>query len=483
MLILRRWCLVAPSPVALRRGVCDLEGWTRDSTLQRRVRRRPHRLCRRDHPFVSRCRCREPRVLLLMTAVCPRRSSSSWLPTAVGRRRPALSLPQGPYVAIVLMLIAALPASAQEPSPGAPGEPLTPPRLVPRVVSPASPAGDWSAAYELGPRDRVSVAVFGQAPLSGQYVVDGDGAITFPLLGTVPAAGLTPSELAGELTITIRPALTASSASGQIPGSQWTIFRCSSTAVMPGRCSSAFQGACFRWLSWRGPTACRASIRRAELTHWFAPELNWVPPETSPRRCQRIDRARLSLMAFRRTRPAPPSSRRACGCRFARLPTARCSPSAGFHVPSLPSPTASAAALVASWQQPRGLLHHLIEHPATRQARPSWHRNSCAADGRRKGTSIPCPGVAVNRAEISGFAPKRRHARAMPYRGWRRGPSVQRDRRRGLERPLATGVRLRRPRRQPAASTRRPSGTKHRRVRRPGTRRVLRPRPGPQGHR
>ena len=46
----------------------------------------------------------------------------------------------------------------------------------------------------------MSVAVFGQAPLSGQYVVDGEGAIMFPLLGTVPATGLTPSELAGALT-------------------------------------------------------------------------------------------------------------------------------------------------------------------------------------------------------------------------------------------------------------------------------------------
>ena len=46
----------------------------------------------------------------------------------------------------------------------------------------------------------MSVAVFGQAPLTGQYVVDGEGAIMFPLLGTVPAAGLTPSELAGALT-------------------------------------------------------------------------------------------------------------------------------------------------------------------------------------------------------------------------------------------------------------------------------------------
>ena len=105
-----------------------------------------------------------------------------------------------PSLAVVLLLLAALPAPAQEPPSGAPGEPLAVSGLVPRAVAPARPAGDWATAYELGPRDRVSVAVFGQAPLSGQYVVDGEGAIMFPLLGTVPAAGLTPSELADALT-------------------------------------------------------------------------------------------------------------------------------------------------------------------------------------------------------------------------------------------------------------------------------------------
>ena len=59
---------------------------------------------------------------------------------------------------------------------------------------------DWRAAYALGPRDRIGVSVFGQGPLTGQYIVDSEGAIMFPLLGVVPASGLTPTELAGSLT-------------------------------------------------------------------------------------------------------------------------------------------------------------------------------------------------------------------------------------------------------------------------------------------
>ena len=116
-------------------------------------------------------------------------------------RRPAFPVSAAAVCVTVLLALArAFPALAQERPSEPPGEPLAVPGLVSREVAPPRPADDWTAAYELGPRDRVSVAVFGQAPLSGQYVVDGEGAIMFPLLGTVPAAGLTPSELAGALT-------------------------------------------------------------------------------------------------------------------------------------------------------------------------------------------------------------------------------------------------------------------------------------------
>lgn len=54
--------------------------------------------------------------------------------------------------------------------------------------------GDISA-YRLGPGDKVKVTVFGQEKESGTFDIDGSGNMAYPLLGNVPAQGLTPSEL------------------------------------------------------------------------------------------------------------------------------------------------------------------------------------------------------------------------------------------------------------------------------------------------
>jgi polysaccharide export outer membrane protein len=55
-------------------------------------------------------------------------------------------------------------------------------------------------AYRIGPRDVLRVIVLGQAEMSGEFPVDGDGDMTFPILGKVPAAGSTTAELEAELT-------------------------------------------------------------------------------------------------------------------------------------------------------------------------------------------------------------------------------------------------------------------------------------------
>lgn len=59
------------------------------------------------------------------------------------------------------------------------------------VVLPDEP----SAAYTLAGGDRLRVIVFGQDNLSNIYAVDGSGRIAMPLIGTVPAAGMTTSQL------------------------------------------------------------------------------------------------------------------------------------------------------------------------------------------------------------------------------------------------------------------------------------------------
>ena len=49
--------------------------------------------------------------------------------------------------------------------------------------------------YRLGPNDRVRIIVFGQPTLTGEYTLDGNGVLAFPLIGNVNASGQTPSQL------------------------------------------------------------------------------------------------------------------------------------------------------------------------------------------------------------------------------------------------------------------------------------------------
>jgi polysaccharide biosynthesis/export protein len=61
-------------------------------------------------------------------------------------------------------------------------------------------APSWAQDYTIGPRDVLSVTVWGQADLSKDYAVDQDGAIAFPLIGRVKAAGDSPGRLAARVT-------------------------------------------------------------------------------------------------------------------------------------------------------------------------------------------------------------------------------------------------------------------------------------------
>ena len=49
--------------------------------------------------------------------------------------------------------------------------------------------------YKLGPNDRTRIIVFGQPSLTGEFVLDGNGVLAFPLIGNVNARGMTPSQL------------------------------------------------------------------------------------------------------------------------------------------------------------------------------------------------------------------------------------------------------------------------------------------------
>ncbi|HEX5007182.1 MAG TPA: polysaccharide biosynthesis/export family protein [Hyphomonadaceae bacterium] len=60
-------------------------------------------------------------------------------------------------------------------------------------------AASISDSYRLGTGDEVKVTVFGEADLSGPVVVDGQGAITMPLIGQVEVKGLTFAETGSRL--------------------------------------------------------------------------------------------------------------------------------------------------------------------------------------------------------------------------------------------------------------------------------------------
>jgi polysaccharide export outer membrane protein len=73
----------------------------------------------------------------------------------------------------------------------------------PRVAY-AAPARGYDADYRLDAGDKLRVVVYGQEGLTNTYAVSASGSITMPLIGTVPARGLTPSQLARSIADRLR---------------------------------------------------------------------------------------------------------------------------------------------------------------------------------------------------------------------------------------------------------------------------------------
>lgn len=72
---------------------------------------------------------------------------------------------------------------------------------------PAPTSGDLVAAsrpYLVGPFDKIRIEVFGVEDLQREVQVDANGQLSFPLIGTVEAAGLTPNQLASVVDSRLR---------------------------------------------------------------------------------------------------------------------------------------------------------------------------------------------------------------------------------------------------------------------------------------
>ncbi|MBI1180265.1 MAG: polysaccharide export protein [Alphaproteobacteria bacterium] len=61
------------------------------------------------------------------------------------------------------------------------------------------------SGYKLGSGDEVRVTVFNHADLSGQFVVNGEGVISLPLVGDIKAGGLTASEVEAQIKDALEP--------------------------------------------------------------------------------------------------------------------------------------------------------------------------------------------------------------------------------------------------------------------------------------
>jgi polysaccharide export outer membrane protein len=80
---------------------------------------------------------------------------------------------------------------------GAPQRSSDPVRRAAQVVPVAATFED--GPYTLDSGDKLRVVVFGQDTLSNNYIVDAQGQIGMPLIGIVPARGLTTTQLSGAI--------------------------------------------------------------------------------------------------------------------------------------------------------------------------------------------------------------------------------------------------------------------------------------------
>ena len=74
--------------------------------------------------------------------------------------------------------------------------------IVPMAAAGGGSPGD---SNKLGPNDRLRITVFGQPTLTGEYTLDGNGVLAFPLIGNVPANGVTTSQLQQAIATKLKP--------------------------------------------------------------------------------------------------------------------------------------------------------------------------------------------------------------------------------------------------------------------------------------
>ena len=74
--------------------------------------------------------------------------------------------------------------------------------IVPMAAAGGGSPGD---SNKLGPNDRLRITVFGQPTLTGEYTLDGNGVLAFPLIGNVPANGVDDLQLQQAIAAKLKP--------------------------------------------------------------------------------------------------------------------------------------------------------------------------------------------------------------------------------------------------------------------------------------
>jgi polysaccharide export outer membrane protein len=83
-----------------------------------------------------------------------------------------------------------------------PGAPIAYSQRTPAGYAVPKPISD--PEYRLDAGDRLRIVVYGQEGLTNSYAIGASGSITMPLIGSVPARGMTPAGLASSVTGRLR---------------------------------------------------------------------------------------------------------------------------------------------------------------------------------------------------------------------------------------------------------------------------------------
>ena len=108
-------------------------------------------------------------------------------------------------ICVVVLLLAAIVTASAQGSQSNPGKPPAPGSTSSTPPAPPAPSTPASPEYIIGPEDVVTVAVWKENDLSGDFIVRPDGRISLLLVNDVQAAGLTTEQLRGVLAKAFQP--------------------------------------------------------------------------------------------------------------------------------------------------------------------------------------------------------------------------------------------------------------------------------------